>query len=104
MQRVNPEITEGFGKPSITARPSLRQKRCDSLLWLVGFLERSAEESVREDRRFDIRNSSRALVSVALINLKADQPRYHDTKESRGIDKRLRDSRSLCRPSRKINI
>lgn len=90
MQRVNPEITGGFGKPSITARPSLRQNDaipCDSDR---SDSRSSAEESVREDRRFDIRNSSRASVSVPSINLKADQPQYRGTKESRRIDKRPR--------------
>jgi len=36
MQRVNPEITEGFGKPSITARPSLRPSETMRFLAMAG--------------------------------------------------------------------
>lgn len=78
MQRVNSEITGGFGKPSITARPSQNDAIPCDFDWPDS--RSSVEESVREDRRFDIRNSSRASVSVPSISLKADQPRYRGTK------------------------
>lgn len=105
MQRINSEITGGFGKPSITARPSLSSKWCDSSQFRPDSWS-GTKEFAQEDRRFDIRNSSRASVSsMPSINSKAEQqPRYRGTKESGGIDKRPRDRRPLCRPDAKINI
>lgn len=103
MQRINSEITGGFGKSSITARPSLSSKWCDSSRFRSDSWS-GAKEFAQEDRRFDIRNSSRASVSsMPSITSKAEQPRSRGTKESRGIDKRPRDRR-LCRPDAKINI